>query len=53
MNGIQRLSELAINRCYFKREFSRAKVTLHVFANASTKAYGAVAFLACGSELIK
>jgi len=51
MNDIQRLSELAIDRHYFKHEFSRANVTLHVFADASTKAYVAVAYLTCNSEV--
>jgi len=51
INDIQRLSKLTIDRRYFKREFSRANVTLHVFADASIRAYGAVAFLACGGEV--
>jgi len=51
MNDIQRLYELAIDRRYFKHEFSRANVTLYVFADARTKAYGAVAFLTCNSEV--
>ena len=50
MDDMQRLSELAIDRHYFMKGFSRADVTLHMFADASTKAYGAVAFLTCGSE---
>ena len=51
MDDIQRLSESAIDRHYFKKGFSRADVTLHVFADASTMAYRAVAFFTCGSEV--
>ncbi|XP_065883974.1 uncharacterized protein [Dysidea avara] len=45
ISDIQKLSELIIDRCYFKEGFHRADVNLHVFADASMKAYGAVAFL--------
>jgi len=51
MDDIQKLSGLAFDRCYFKKEFSRGDAALHVFADASIKAYGVVAFLASGSEV--
>ena len=49
---IQRVFELAIDRHYFKEVFPRGDVMLHVFADASIKAYGAVAFLTSGSKRI-
>jgi len=51
MDDIQKLSELALDRRYFQKEFSRADANLHVFADASIKAYGAVAFIVSGSEV--
>ena len=45
ISDTQRLLELAIDRCYFRQTFHRASITLHMFADASMKAYGTVAFL--------
>jgi len=51
MDDIQKLSELAFDRHYFKKEFSRADAMLHVFADASIKANEAVTFLASSSKV--
>ena len=42
---IQRLPNYPIARWYFTTEFGTSNMELHVFADASIKAYGAVAFL--------
>ena len=51
ISDIQRLSELTIDRCYFKQTFTRDSIAVHVFADASMKAYGAVAFLVSDSNV--
>ena len=51
MRDIQQLSTLTFNRRFFQTDFTPAKTTLHIFADASTRAYGAVAFLTSGSEV--
>jgi len=51
MDDIRKLSELSTNRHQFKPSFSKSDVTLHVFADVSTKAYGAATFLMCSSEV--
>jgi len=51
IDDAQKLFKLSIDRRYFKQGFSKGDATLHVFADTSTKAYGAVAFLTCSSEV--
>ena len=51
VNNIQQLHKLTINRRFFQSVFNPETATLHVFADASTRAYGAVAFLTSESEV--
>ena len=45
VTDIQKLPNFSIARRYFNTTFTTSHMELHVFATASTKAYGAVAFL--------
>ena len=49
LTDLQQLSGLAINRRYFQA-FITEEMQLHVFVDASMKAYGAVAFLTSGDS---
>ena len=51
ISDIQHLSKLIIEQQFFKTEFSSTDVKLHVFADASTRAYGAVAYLTNDSDV--
>lgn len=51
ISDIQQLCKLTFNRRFFQTVFTPAKTTLHIFADASTRAYGAVAFLTSGSQV--
>ena len=49
---IKKLPTFSISRCYFTTTtFATSSIELHVFANASTKAYRAVAFLCTKQEI--
>ena len=47
---IKQLPQFHANRRYFTTTYERNSVQLHVFADASTKAYGAVVFLKLQQE---
>ena len=49
LTDLQQLSSLTINRHYFQA-FTTESVQLHVFADASMKAYGVVAFFTSGDR---
>ena len=51
LTDIQHLSGLAIHQRFFQTSFLTADITLHVFADASTRAYGTVVFFTSGSEV--
>ena len=51
ISDIQHLSKLTIERQFFKTGFPSTDVKLHVFADASTRAYGAVAYLTNNSDV--
>ena len=50
VTDIKQLPQFNINRRYFTITYEKNNVQLHVFADASTKAYGAVAFLKLQQE---
>ena len=50
ISDIKKLPLLHINRRYFTVTYEKHNVQLHLFADASTKAYGAVAFLKLRQE---
>ena len=51
LHDLQQLHTISIPRCYWKNESSTdAPVELHIFCDASTKAYGAVAYFRQSSE---
>ena len=48
---IQEASKLVLPRCFFSQVQSKAQpIYLHVFADASPKAYGAVAYISTGDQ---
>ena len=51
LRDIRQLSTLTLARRFFKTNFNPSNITLHVFADASTHAYGAVAFFASDSDI--
>lgn len=51
ISDIQHLSKLTIERQFFKTGFPSIDVKLHVFADASTRAYGAVAYLTNNNDV--
>ena len=51
VTDIQKLPNFPIARRYFTTTFTTSHMELHVFADASTKAYGAVAFLCRKQEI--
>ena len=51
ISDIQQLSKLTIERQFFKTGFPSTNVRLHVFADTSTKAYGAVAYLTSDNDV--
>ena len=51
IRDIRQLSTLPIERQFFKTRVFSNNVTLHVFADASTRAYGAVAYLASDNDV--
>jgi len=50
ISDIKQLPQFHVNRRYFTTTYESNSVQLHVFADASTKAYGAVAFLKLQQE---
>ena len=50
ISDIKKLPLLHINRRYFTVTYEKHNIQLHLFADASTKAYGAVAFLKLRQE---
>jgi len=50
VSDIKKLPQFRINRQYFTITYDRQNVQLHLFADASTKAYGAVAFFKLQQE---
>ena len=51
LRDIQQLSKLTLDQRLVKTNFTPGNITLHVFADASTRAYGAVAFITSDSEV--
>ena len=50
ISDIKQLPQFHVNRCYFTTTYERNSVQLHVFADASNKAYGAAAFFKLQQE---
>lgn len=44
-------ADTSIEQQFFTTDFSESNMQLHVFADASTKAYGAVVFLSCSDQI--
>jgi len=51
ISDIKQLAQFHINRRYFTITYEKNNVQLHIFADTSTKAYGAVAFLSYNRNL--